>query len=106
MNYVLVETWEDFTVSSRNIIRDSFAKTHLPPLSPPNMITNTQSCVAFIQTSSKGIDHIAEDTIAPIKLVTTSNNDPIVIILAKGSIQQPPRKILLRACNGSVYSCT
>ena len=40
MNYVLVEKWEAFTVSACNIIRDSFTKTHLLPLSPPNMITN------------------------------------------------------------------
>ena len=31
MNYVLVEAWEAFNVSSGNIIVDSFAKTHLPP---------------------------------------------------------------------------
>ena len=41
MNSVLVETWEAFTVSAGNTIRDSFCKTRLPPLCPPNMITNT-----------------------------------------------------------------
>ena len=59
-NSVLVETWEAFTVSAGNIVRDSFTKTHLLPLSPPNIITNTQACVASIQTYSKGINHIAE----------------------------------------------
>ena len=68
MNSVLVETWEAFTVSSGNIIRDSFAKTHLLLLSPPNTITNTQACVAPVQTFSKGINQITDDTLAPIKL--------------------------------------
>ena len=43
MKYVLVEAWYAFKVSSGNIIVDSFAKTHLLPLIPPNMITNTHS---------------------------------------------------------------
>ena len=34
INYVLVETWEAFTVSYGNIIRDSFYKTRLLPLIP------------------------------------------------------------------------
>ena len=29
---------------------------------------NTQACVASIQTSSKGINKIAEDTLAPIQM--------------------------------------
>ena len=80
MKSVLVETWEAFTVSSGNIIRDSVAKTHIPPLTPPNMITNTQACVASIQTSSKGINEIVEDTLVPIKLLTTRTNYPMVIL--------------------------
>ena len=66
MSYVLVEAWDAFKVSYGNIIVDRFAKTHLPPLSPHNMITNTQAMVASVQTSSKGINQIAEDTVAPI----------------------------------------
>ena len=97
MNSVLVETWEAFKVSYGNIIVDSFAKTHLLPLSPPNMIKNTQAMVASVQTSSKGIRWIAEDTVAPIQLEVTSTNDPMVIIRAKGSTQQPSKNILLRA---------
>ena len=96
MNSVLVETWESFTVSSGNIIRDSFAKTHLLPLSPPNMMKNIEACVASVQTSSKGINHIAEYTLAPIKLQVTSTNDPMLIIRAKVSTQQPSRNIILR----------
>ena len=97
MNSVLVETWESFMVSAGNIIRGRFAKTRLLPLSPPTMIINTQACVDSIQTSSKGINHIVEETIAPIKLLTTRTNNPMVIIQAKGSIQQPFRNIFLWA---------
>ena len=55
------------TVSSGNIIKDSFAKTHLLLLSPPNMITNTQACVASVQIFSKVIKQIVEDTRAPCR---------------------------------------
>ena len=96
-NSVLVETWEEFMVSSGNIIRDSFDKTNLTHLSPTNMITNTQACVASTQTSSKGIIQFAEDTLAPIKLLKTRTNHPIVIIHEKFSIQELSRKIILWA---------
>ena len=75
MNSVLVEAWEAFKVSYVNIIVDNFAKSHLLPLSPPHMITNTQACVASVQTFSKGINHIAEDTLAPIKLQVTRTDE-------------------------------
>ena len=96
MNAVLVEAWDAFKVASGNIIVDSFAKTHLLPLSPPNIITNTQAMVASAQTSSKGFNFIAEDTVAPIQLEVTRTDDPMVIIRAKGSTHQPSRNILLR----------
>ena len=97
MNYVLVGAWYAFKVSSGNIIVDIFAKTHLLPLSPPSIITNTQAMVASVQTSSKGVNFIAEDTVSPIQLEVTRTNDPMVIIRAKGGTQQPSRNILLRA---------
>ena len=97
MNAVLVEAWGAFKVSSGNIIVDSFAKSHLLPLSPPNMITNTQAMIASVKTSSKGINWISEDTVASIQLEVTRTNDPMMIIRAKGSTQQPSRNILLRA---------
>ena len=96
MNYILVETWEDFTVSAVNIIMNRFSKTCLLPLSPTNMITNTQACVASAQTSSKGINNIPEDTISPIKLQVTTTKEPMVTIRAKGITQQKPINILLR----------
>ena len=37
MSYVLVEAWDALKVSYGNIIVDSFAKTRLLPLSPPNI---------------------------------------------------------------------
>ena len=97
MNSVLVEAWDTFKVSSGNIIVYSFTKTHLLPLSPPNMITNTQAMVASFQTSSKGINWIAEDTVAPIQLQVTRTNDNMVIIRAKGSTQNPSINILIWA---------
>ena len=68
INYILDETWEAFKVAFRNTIRYRFAKTNIIPLIPPNMITNTQACVASVQTSSKCINHITEDTLAPNNL--------------------------------------
>ena len=80
INSVLVETWEAFTVSAGKIIMDSFNETYLLPLSPPNMITNTQAFVAPIQKSSKVTNEIAEYTLAPIQLLTTRTNKPMLII--------------------------
>ena len=97
MNSVLVEAWDAFKVSYGNSIVDSFNKNHLLPLSPPNMLTNTQACVASVQTSSKVINHISEDTLAPIQLQVTRTNEPMVIIRANGSTQKPSINILLRA---------
>ena len=74
------------------------------PLSPPNMITNTQACVASVQTSSKGINQISEDTLSPIQLQVTRTNDPMVIIRAKGSTQQPSRNIILWAAAYDILS--
>ena len=44
MNYVLVKTWEAVTILYGKIIRERFNKTHLLLISPPKMITNTQTC--------------------------------------------------------------
>ena len=97
MKSVLVEAWDAFKVSYGNIIVDSFAKTHLLPLSPPNMITNIQAMVASIQTSPKCINYITEDTVSPIQFQVKRSNNHMVIIRAKGSTQQPSRNILLWA---------
>ena len=97
MNAVLVEAWDAFMVASGNIIVDSFTKTHLLTLSPPNIITNTQAMLASVQTSSKGINCIAEYTVEPIQLEVTRTNYSMVIIREKGSTHQTLRNILIRA---------
>ena len=71
------------------------------------MITNTHACISYVQTSSKGINQIAEDTLVPIKFQVTSTNDPMVIIQAKGSTQQPSINIpLLKAAYDIVQKRT
>ena len=53
MSSILVESWDAFKMSAGNITRDSFSKTNLLPLMPPNLTTNTQACAATIQESSE-----------------------------------------------------
>ena len=55
-----------------------------------------KAMVASVQTSSKGINQIAEDTVAPIQLQVKRTNDPMVIIRAKGRTQKPSRNIIIR----------
>ena len=52
MNSALVEVWDAFKMSARNIIRDRFAKNILPPLIPTDLTKNAQACAAFVQVSS------------------------------------------------------
>ena len=72
MNSILVEAWGAFKVSTEKIIRDSFVKKKLPPLSPANFTTNTQACVASAQVSSgakaEDINGIERHTVAPIEV--------------------------------------
>ena len=88
MNSVIDEKWESFTLLARNIIRKIFSKTKLTPLSPPNMIKNTQECIA-------SINHIAEDKLAHINFLMTRAKDSMVVIQVKGTTQQPSINILL-----------
>ena len=53
MNSILVEVWDASKVSIGNIIRYSFVKTNLPPLSTTNLTTNTQACAVPMQVSSR-----------------------------------------------------
>ena len=41
MNSILVQAWDAFNVSARNIVRDNFVKTKLLPLSNTNFTTKT-----------------------------------------------------------------
>ena len=56
MNSVLVELWDGFNIPADNMIRDTFAKTKLPPLISTDLTTNTQACAAYIQVSSGSED--------------------------------------------------
>ena len=84
MKSVMFETCEAFMVSARNIIENSFSKTWIPPLRPPNIKTNTQACVSSIQTYSEVINHIAEDTFTNIQLLMTRTNYTMVILRSAG----------------------
>ena len=48
-NAILVETWEDFKISSASMSHDAFNKTHLPPLYPPDQDMNIQYFLAGTQ---------------------------------------------------------
>ena len=49
MNYVLVETWRVFQISSAPFIINAFNKTKLVLLTPPDENTNTQACLTASQ---------------------------------------------------------
>ena len=70
INYVLVETWEDFKPTSATITQKSFKNTHLLPLSPPDIGTNHQAFLGGTQQSniekSGDIGRISKASIAPI----------------------------------------
>ena len=100
MNSVLVEAWDAFNMSACNIIKESFEKTMLLPLSPPDLTTNNQACADYIQVSSEAkaeeVNNISCQTIAPIKLKVTRTDDPMVVLWSN-SMQQSSRNIILRA---------
>ena len=72
MKSILVEAWDDFKVSSVKVIRDSFLKTKLPPLRPPNLTKNTQACASYTQVSSgnkpEERNEISCRTVSPIEV--------------------------------------
>ena len=43
MNSVMSMAWEEFTIQSGDVIRDSFWKTRLCPLAPPTSDNNVSS---------------------------------------------------------------
>ena len=49
MNYILVETWEAFKISSATINQEAFKKTHLPTLYPWEKSRNHQTCLVDTQ---------------------------------------------------------
>ena len=72
MNSILVEAWDAFNKSDVKVIRDSFAKTKLPPLRLPDLTTNTQACTASAQVPSgvkaEEINKILQPTVPPIEV--------------------------------------
>ena len=50
MNYVLVETWEAFKLSSTKITQKYFKMTHILPLSPSEIVTNSKSLSCWYST--------------------------------------------------------
>ena len=72
MNYVLIATWEDFKLSSLTITQDAFKKSHILPLSPPDIDANYQSCIAGTQQSNReksyDIGQTAKYSIVPIEM--------------------------------------
>ena len=66
-------------------------KKKLPPLSPPNLTTNTQACAASIQVyyeaKAEDINSISCQTVAPIELQVTRTDDPMVVLRANGKKQ-------------------
>ena len=100
MNSVLVEAWYSFKMLAGNIVRDSFAKAKLLPLSLPNFTRNTQACASSVQVSfrvkAEEIKNISLHIVAPIKLHVTRTDDPMVVLQAKDT-QQSLRNIILQA---------
>ena len=87
INYVLVETWEDFKLSSTEITQKSFRKIHPPPLSLSNLVTNHQACLAGIIMSNRekldDIGCIENVSIAPIDMEEVSTTDLMLILRKK-----------------------
>ena len=84
MNYVLVETWVDFKLSSPTIFQKYFKKTHLPPPSPSDIGTNHQDFLVGTQMSNRdkadNIGRISKSSIAPIDMEEVSTTGPMVIL--------------------------
>ena len=88
INYILVETWEAFKLSSKTITQKYFNKTHLLLLSSQNIDTKNQSCLASTQQSNRekedDIGSIAKASIEPIEMEGVNTTDPMVILRYKG----------------------
>ena len=72
MNSIFVGAWGAFKMSVGKCTRESFAKKKLPPLSPPDLTTDTQACTASIQVSSRSkaeeINEVSCRTVAYIEV--------------------------------------
>ena len=99
MNSILVESWDTFKVSYREVIREIFVKNKLLPLISTGLTTNTQAFNTSVQVSSGSKDEetneIPRHKVSPIEVKQTRTNDPMVALRVKGSQQSsknlPPR---------------
>ena len=77
----------------------------LPPLSPPDLTTNTQECAASIQVSfgdkAEQINNILRHKVVPIELQVTRTDDNIFVLQSKDT-QKSSRNIILRAAYDAV----
>ena len=98
INSILVKAWDDFNISSGNIIMDSFLKKRHPPLIPTNLTTNTQASATSTQVYSGAkaevINNISRHTVASIELQITRTDNNMVVLREKGT-QQSLRKIII-----------
>ena len=53
INYFLVPTWKAFKFSSAKINQNAFKNINIPPLSPPDIYTYDQACLAGNQQSNR-----------------------------------------------------
>ena len=87
INYVLVETWEYFWISSAAIAQKYFKNTHTHTLSWLDIVANRQSCLAGTQIPNRDkadeIGDIAKASIAPIDMEEFRTTDPMVILREK-----------------------
>ena len=69
----------------KNIIRDNFVETKLPPRQLYQLNTNTQACVSSIQVYSwdkdEEINGISYFTVAPIEVQEIRTDDSMVVLI-------------------------
>ena len=96
-----MEMWHSLQQQSACVIIDTFKKTKLLPLAPPDHDTNTQACLAATHTpsgkKSEEIEEIARSSMAPVAVDVIKTIDPMVILRARGG---PSRNLLIR---GAAY---
>ena len=100
INTVLVETWEDFKLSSNSITQNDLKNTHITPLSPPDKVTNRQAYIAATQVSKGRKANETESTenvrIVPTYMEEIRTTEPMVFLRDKGRVR-PPSNLLIRA---------
>ena len=92
------------------ITQKVFMKTHLLPLSPPDIGTNHQACLAGTQQSNKDkvddIGGISKSSIVPIDMEEVSTTDPMVILREKRSCRASRNLLISTASYDTVRDRT